>query len=148
MPLAEAWKVLRQKGPFADEFWITDGEESRRNFGSVFVWLDYIWIQITFIITDGMFKFFLVYIVISFLGILLSPIFYSFHLLDAVNWFPTLKNVIRSVTLRIEQLLITALLVVIIIYIFSVFGFSFLYDFYYDELPNNLIGSKKGESGC
>lgn len=102
MALAEARKVLRQKGPFADEFWITDGEESWRNFGSVFVWLDYVWIQITFIITDGMFKFFLVYILISFLGILLSPIFYSFHLLDAVNWFPTLKNVIRSVTLRME----------------------------------------------
>ena len=47
-----------------------------------------------------------------------------------------------------DQLLITALLVVIMIYIFSVFGFSFLQDFYYDELPNNLVPSKKGESGC
>ena len=95
-----------------------------------------------------MFKYFCVYIILSILGFQVSPIFYSFHLLDVINRFPTLGNVIQSVRLKLDQLLMTGMLGIIIIYIFSVFGFTFLFEMYYDEAINRDIGSKRGESTC
>ena len=120
-----------------------------REFGHFIVWLEYHWMQVSFIIEyDLMFRFFVVYCAISFLGILISDVFYSFHLLSIINRIPTLKNVIRSVTLKSQQLIMTSLLMLIAIYIFSVFGFNFMYDMYYNEQTHRFVPSKKGEVGC
>ena len=59
--------------------------------------------------------------------------FYAFHLLDLVNRFKTLKDVIRSVTMNIRQLLMTAMLGVILIYLYSVIAFLFISDLYFYE---------------
>ena len=90
--------------------------------------MEYYWISFTFLLSNSTFKYFLVYILLSVLGLRISPIFYSFHLLDVINRFATLKNVIQSVTTNKNQLLMTGMLGIIIIYIFSVFGFTFLFD--------------------
>lgn len=42
----------------------------------------------------------------------------------------------------------TAMLGVIIIYIFSAFGFTFIYDMYFDDTINREILNKRGESIC
>ena len=42
----------------------------------------------------------------------------------------------------------TSLLMFITIYIFSVFGFNYIYDLYYNEQANKLVISKEGEPGC
>ena len=90
--------------------------------------MEYYWISFTFLLSNSTFKYFLVYILLSVLGLRISPIFYSFHLLDVINRFATLKNVIQSVTTNKNQLLMTGMLGIIIIYIFSVFGFTFHFD--------------------
>ena len=124
LPLQEVRRILRTKGPEAAEF----NAENRRDFGHMIVKMEYYWISFTFLLSNSTFKYFLVYILLSVLGLRISPIFYSFHLLDVINRFATLKNVIQSVTTNKNQLLMTGMLGIIIIYIFSVFGFTFLFD--------------------
>ena len=97
LPLSEARKILRLKGPTAHEFNL--GHKGR-SFGHWLVAIEYYWISFTFLLSDPTFKYFLVYILLSVLGFRVSPIFYSFHLLDVINRFPTLKNVIQAVTLN------------------------------------------------
>jgi len=75
-------------------------------------------------------------------------VFYAFHLLDIVNRLPTLKDVIRSVTLNIQLLGMTAMLGVILVYIYSVIGFLFISDLYFDEGIDTGLINKAGESIC
>jgi hypothetical protein len=99
--LREARKILRTKGPDAAEFMKFKDGRNVREFGHFIVWLEHKWMQISFLIEfDSMFKFFIVYCLISFFGILFSDVFYSLHMLAIINKVPTLKNVIRSVTLK------------------------------------------------
>lgn len=77
-----------------------------------------------------------------------SPIFYSFHLVDVINRFPQLQNVIASVTKNGNQLLMTAMLGIIIIYIYSALGFIFVFDTYYDDEINAGLLNRKGDSAC
>lgn len=73
------------------------------------------------------------YITLAILGLQVSPFFYTLHLLDVITRSPTLRNVIQAVTKNYRQLLLTAMLGLIIIYVFSVIAFAYLYDMYYDE---------------
>lgn len=50
------------------------------------------------------------YIAVSITGSFVSEIVYCFHLLDVIGRFPTLQNVIKSVTVNIEQLGLTTFL--------------------------------------
>lgn len=88
------------------------------------------------------------YITLAVLGLQVSPFFYTLHLLDVITRFPTLRNVIQAVTKNSKQLLLTAMLGLIIIYIFSVIAFSYLYDMYYDEDINLFETTDKGDSIC
>ena len=77
-----------------------------------------------------------------------SPVFYAFHLLDVIERFPTLKDVIRSVTMNIKQLLMTAMLGVILIYLYGVIAFMFIPDLYFDEGIHAGLINKAGDSIC
>ena len=90
----------------------------------------------------------MLYFGISFLGFYTHEIYYSFHLLDVVVRFPTLTNVIRSVTSNAEQLLMTGLLAFIIIYIFATISFFYLQDTVYDYGVNGFDSDWVGESKC
>ena len=59
---------------------------------------EYYWISLSHLIKSGGFVFAIQYLAFSLQGMFQSPVFYSFHLMDVVNRFPTLKDVIRSVT--------------------------------------------------
>lgn len=97
---------------------------------------------------NGGFVFILIYLAFSLQGLFQSPIFYSFHLLDVVNRFPQLQNVIQSVTLNGNQLLMTAMLGIIIIYIYSAIAFIFLFDTFYDDQVHAGLLNRKGDSIC
>lgn len=71
-------------------------------------------------------------IIITILGLQVSPFFYTLQLLDVITRVPTLRNVIQAVTKNYKQLLLTAMLGLIIIYVFSVIAYVFLYDMYFD----------------
>ena len=51
------------------------------------MWVEYYWISFTFLLNNSTFKYFLVYILLSVFGFTVSPIFYSFHLLDVIDRF-------------------------------------------------------------
>ena len=66
-------------------------------------------------------------IICAILGVYRDKLFFSFMLLDIINRSAMLKNVIKSVTLNVGQFLMTGLLGIIFIYIFtSVTYFSYL----------------------
>ena len=109
---------------------------------------EYYWISLTFLISNNTFLFNVMYFVFSIQGLLQSPVFYSFHLVDVINRFSALQNVIKAVTLNLGQILMTAMLGMIIIYNYSIFAFLFLADNFFDATINKGIINKAGDSVC
>ena len=85
---------------------------------------------------------------ISLLGFFSHEIFYSFHLLDVVVRFPSLGNVVKSVTTNSLQLGMTGLLALIIIYLYATVSFFYLQDTVYDYTINQYDSDKVGENRC
>jgi hypothetical protein len=56
------------------------------------------WTCSRFFISNGKVLFLMIYSSMSLLGIFASPVFYSMQLIDIINRFPSLSNVIKSVT--------------------------------------------------
>lgn len=54
-------------------------------------------------------------IALSLLGLMMSPMYYGFLLLDIIDHSIVLKNVIKSITLNYKQLLMTAVLGIVIL---------------------------------
>ncbi|CAB3242639.1 unnamed protein product [Arctia plantaginis] len=68
------------------------------------------------------------YLVICFLGICCHPFFFSILLLDIVYREETLLNVMRSVTRNGRSILLTAVLALVLVYMFSIVGYMFFRD--------------------
>uniref|UniRef100_A0A452QKD5 Inositol 1,4,5-trisphosphate receptor n=1 Tax=Ursus americanus TaxID=9643 RepID=A0A452QKD5_URSAM len=68
------------------------------------------------------------YILTSVLGLFVHELFYSILLFDLIYREETLFNVIKSVTRNGRSILLTALLALILVYLFSIVGFLFLKD--------------------
>ncbi|CAO2608862.1 Inositol 1,4,5-trisphosphate receptor type 3 [Lemmus lemmus] len=80
------------------------------------------------------------YILTSVLGLFAHELFYSVLLFDLIYREETLFNVIKSVTRNGRSILLTALLALILVYLFSIVGFLFLKDDFIlevDRLPGN-----------
>ncbi|XP_053524960.1 inositol 1,4,5-trisphosphate receptor type 3 isoform X2 [Artibeus jamaicensis] len=80
------------------------------------------------------------YILTSVLGLFAHELFYSILLFDLIYREETLFNVIKSVTRNGRSILLTALLALILVYLFSIVGFLFLKDDFIlevDRLPSN-----------
>ncbi|XP_074833871.1 inositol 1,4,5-trisphosphate-gated calcium channel ITPR3 isoform X2 [Carettochelys insculpta] len=99
-------------------------------------------------IMDMEFLYHVAYIVTSILGLFVHELFYSILLFDLIYREETLFNVIKSVTRNGRSILLTALLALILVYLFSIVGFLFLKDDFIlevDRLPDNK--SKGGPLG-
>ena len=109
---------------------------------------EYYWNSLSFLISDGEFIFMIMYFIFSIQGLLQSPVFYSFHLLDVINRFPQLQRVMQTVTVNLTQLLMTGMLMFITIYICIVVYFLFVSS----NLNNSAIDSqylnRAGSSFC
>lgn len=70
----------------------------------------------------------LMYFTFGFLGLTLHTFFYSILLLDVIFREDTLLNVIKSVTRNGRSIILTAVLALILVYMFSIIGFLFLKD--------------------
>ncbi|KAG8451031.1 hypothetical protein GDO86_003347 [Hymenochirus boettgeri] len=79
-------------------------------------------------VMDVEFLYHVAYILISVLGIFVHELFYSILLFDLIYREETLFNVIKSVTRNGRSILLTALLALILVYLFSIVGFLFLKD--------------------
>ncbi|KAL6077190.1 Inositol 1,4,5-trisphosphate receptor type 1, variant 2 [Balamuthia mandrillaris] len=65
------------------------------------------------------------YALFGLLGVLFSPFFFAFQLLDVIARSELLKYVIKSVTLNGKSIVLTAILAGIVIYIYTIMGFLF-----------------------
>lgn len=80
------------------------------------------------IFSDTYLVYYLSYTVFAVLGILSlpnAPYFFAFHLLDIVVRSELLKYVIKSVTANGKAIMLTACLALVVVYIYSIFGFLF-----------------------
>lgn len=66
------------------------------------------------------------------MGSFLSETAYCLHLFDIIDRFPLLSNVILSVTHNSSLLLLSSLLGILIMYIYSFFGFYFIAEDYFN----------------
>ncbi|XP_033607946.1 inositol 1,4,5-trisphosphate receptor isoform X2 [Cryptotermes secundus] len=79
-------------------------------------------------VTDAELLYHFAYVVFCLLGLCMHPFFYSVLLFDVVYREETLLNVIRSVTRNGRSIILTAVLALILVYMFSIIGYMFFKD--------------------
>uniref|UniRef100_A0A8B9LAB4 Inositol 1,4,5-trisphosphate receptor n=1 Tax=Astyanax mexicanus TaxID=7994 RepID=A0A8B9LAB4_ASTMX len=79
-------------------------------------------------VMDMEFLYHLAYVLTSTLGLCVHELFYSILLFDLIYREETLFNVIKSVTRNGRSILLTAVLAIILVYLFSIVGFLCLRD--------------------
>uniref|UniRef100_A0A286XQ72 Inositol 1,4,5-trisphosphate receptor n=1 Tax=Cavia porcellus TaxID=10141 RepID=A0A286XQ72_CAVPO len=100
-------------------------------------------------ILDVEFLYHLLYLVICAMGLFVHEFFYSLLLFDLVYREETLLNVIKSVTRNGRSIILTAVLALILVYLFSIVGYLFFKDDFIlevDRLPNETAVPETGES--
>ncbi|XP_075679625.1 inositol 1,4,5,-trisphosphate receptor isoform X3 [Dermatophagoides pteronyssinus] len=80
------------------------------------------------ILTNKEFLYQIVYLCFCIIGLSGHSLFYSVLLLNVVYQEETLRNVIRSVTRNGRSIILTALLALILVYLFSIIGYLFFRD--------------------
>ncbi|XP_078091388.1 inositol 1,4,5-trisphosphate-gated calcium channel ITPR2 isoform X5 [Mustelus asterias] len=80
------------------------------------------------VVMDVEFLYHVTYVVVCMLGLFVNELLYSFLLFDLVYREETLLNVIKSVTRNGRSIILTAVLALILVYLFSIMGFLFLQD--------------------
>ncbi|XP_046882483.1 inositol 1,4,5-trisphosphate receptor type 1-like isoform X9 [Hypomesus transpacificus] len=90
-------------------------------------------------VLDVEFLYHLLYLIICSLGVFVHVFFYSLLLFDLVYREETLLNVIKSVTRNGRSIVLTAVLALILVYLFSIVGYIFFKDDFIlevDRIPN------------
>ncbi|XP_072537810.1 inositol 1,4,5-trisphosphate-gated calcium channel ITPR3 isoform X1 [Salminus brasiliensis] len=103
-------------------------------------------------VMDMEFLYHLGYVFTSTLGLCVHELFYSILLFDLIYREETLFNVIKSVTRNGRSILLTAVLAIILVYLFSIVGFLCLRDDFIMEVDylsnNNNTGSESSVGSC
>ncbi|XP_076423617.1 inositol 1,4,5-trisphosphate-gated calcium channel ITPR1 isoform X15 [Peromyscus maniculatus bairdii] len=100
-------------------------------------------------VLDVEFLYHLLYLLICAMGLFVHEFFYSLLLFDLVYREETLLNVIKSVTRNGRSIILTAVLALILVYLFSIVGYLFFKDDFIlevDRLPNETAVPETGES--
>lgn len=93
------------------------------------------------IITNIELLYHLLYLIFCVLGIFMHPFFYSVLLFDVVYREETLLNVIKSVTRNGRSIILTAVLALILVYMFSIIGYMFFKDDFLVSVDEEVISS-------
>ncbi|NXU85832.1 ITPR2 protein, partial [Xiphorhynchus elegans] len=99
------------------------------------------------VIMDMAFLYHVAYVLVCMLGLCVHEFFYSFLLFDLVYREETLLNVIKSVTRNGRSIILTAVLALILVYLFSIIGFLFLKDDFIMEVDRLKIRSPAAGTG-
>jgi hypothetical protein len=83
LSLLDARLILLTSGPDAPEF-IEDEETGKKNFGHLILRIEYMWTCLSFILKDGRFFFLIILLFLALLGMVASPAFYSFLLIEII----------------------------------------------------------------
>uniref|UniRef100_A0A8C3V1R9 Inositol 1,4,5-trisphosphate receptor n=1 Tax=Catharus ustulatus TaxID=91951 RepID=A0A8C3V1R9_CATUS len=97
------------------------------------------------VIMDMAFLYHVAYVLVCMLGLCVHEFFYSFLLFDLVYREETLLNVIKSVTRNGRSIILTAVLALILVYLFSIIGFLFLKDDFIMEVDRLKIRTPAAE---
>ncbi|XP_027017220.1 inositol 1,4,5-trisphosphate receptor type 2 isoform X2 [Tachysurus fulvidraco] len=89
------------------------------------------------VIMDVFFLLHVSYVIVCMLGLFVHEFFYSILLFDLVRREETLLNVMRSVTKNGRSIFLTAVLAIILVYLFSIVGFLFLKDDFLMEVDRH-----------
>ncbi|KAG8436073.1 hypothetical protein GDO86_007249 [Hymenochirus boettgeri] len=98
-------------------------------------------------VLDVEFLYHLLYLLICAMGVFVHEFFYSLLLFDLVYREETLLNVIKSVTRNGRSIILTAVLALILVYLFSIVGYLFFKDDFIlevDRLHNETNFSETG----
>ncbi|XP_016350522.1 inositol 1,4,5-trisphosphate receptor type 3-like [Sinocyclocheilus anshuiensis] len=103
-------------------------------------------------VMDVEFLYHLAYVLTSTLGLFVHELFYSILLFDLIYREETLFNVIKSVTRNGRSILLTAVLAIILVYLFSIVGFLFLRNDFIMEVDRlasvDTAGTDNSMSSC
>ncbi|XP_024947650.1 inositol 1,4,5-trisphosphate receptor isoform X5 [Cephus cinctus] len=88
------------------------------------------------------------YLIFCVLGICMHPFFYSVLLFDVVYREETLLNVIRSVTRNGRSIILTAVLALILVYMFSIIGYMFFKDDFLVSVDEEFIPPEEIGGTC
>ncbi|KAJ7424022.1 inositol 1,4,5-trisphosphate receptor type 1 [Willisornis vidua] len=99
------------------------------------------------VIMDMAFLYHVAYVLVCMLGLCVHEFFYSFLLFDLVYREETLLNVIKSVTRNGRSIILTAVLALILVYLFSIIGFLFLKDDFIMEVDRLKIRTSSAGIG-
>ncbi|XP_054242605.1 inositol 1,4,5-trisphosphate receptor type 2 isoform X1 [Indicator indicator] len=99
------------------------------------------------VIMDMAFLYHVAYVLVCMLGLCVHEFFYSFLLFDLVYREETLLNVIKSVTRNGRSIILTAVLALILVYLFSIIGFLFLKDDFIMEVDRLKVRSPAAGTG-
>ena len=97
------------------------------------------WFILLCLVSEPSFLALLGMVITSILGVVVSPLFLTVHLFSIVSGSTVLQSVIRSITKNGKSLLLTGLLAVFVIYMFSVIGFLFFQDSF--DNPETTCGT-------
>ena len=123
-----ALRVLLRHGPDAPVF----NQDGQRQFGSWTVSCVYSLMCVGMVLRHGTFQYFCLYILFTALG-WWDMFFYSILLLDAIYMFPTLHTVVKALTTNGNQIFLTSLLGLVLVYIWALWGFYIDPRMYYDS---------------
>lgn len=82
-------------------------------------------ISLSFVVRNPRVVYFLWQITVAILGSYVNKLYFAFHLLDVVNRYQELSNVLRSIVRPAKVLGLTVLLYLVIVYVFAIIGFYF-----------------------
>lgn len=100
-------------------------------------------------ILDVEFLYHLLYLLICAMGVFVHEFFYSLLLFDLVYREETLLNVIKSVTRNGRSIILTAVLALILVYLFSIVGYLFFKEDFIlevDKIPDETVLPEAGTS--
>lgn len=96
----------------------------------LFYHLRSIGISLFFLARNPRVLYFLWQILIAVLGSYINKLYFAFHLLDVINRYQDLNNVLRSIVYPARVLGLTVLLYLVVVYVFSIIGFYFFREDY------------------
>ncbi|KAG1681767.1 Ryanodine receptor [Nymphon striatum] len=125
--------ISRLLGMDSGSSFVTEKEENTglfRFFTSI-DWRYQLW-KFGVTVTDNAFLYNFFYFVFSILGIV-NNFFFAAHLIDVAIGFKTLRTILQSVTHNGKQLVLTLMLLMIVVYMYTVIAFNFFRKFYIQE---------------
>lgn len=144
MGINQTMHLLNTQGPYCKEF----NKDGVKNFGNTYTWCAHKLLSFFFVLKDNFFLYLIFLLSVSAAGCFIDKIWYSFMLVDFCIRFKLLNSVFRSVTLKGDQLILAALLILIVLYIYGVIGFFFFQEMFWEYGVNPYDSDLIGESMC